>query len=334
MNETDTKAKYQHLIPKTYLSAWANSAGTLQVEFVKTPGITATRNKDNIAGMNDFYSIKAGMPFCTKADTDAFFAPLKDYHVFVNGKEIKDSLELNNLYWCFDDWVVTRDDGTIVSKKSLKREIEKIKIKDIEVNWSIKYENHWNKTVDEIEKRVLNSQTQSVAAFRKDYIMKFFVALNWRGFRSNKQFEENLNTITQGLFDDIKIPLNERELPNLKTAKEEIRHELLLQYYRKYLNDDGIIYACAEANLKYTNFHFLISDGPTKFCTSDSPAFVHKRDDGLLVGLFPITPRILLAQGKCTDENNQYYITHITDDTVKKYNSIIRNYATEFIIYA
>lgn len=47
----------------------------------------------------------------------------------------------------------------------------------------------------------------------------------------------------------------------------------------------------------------------------------------------PITPRILMAQGKCTEDADKYFITHISDDTVKKYNEIIRANANEFVIY-
>ena len=47
----------------------------------------------------------------------------------------------------------------------------------------------------------------------------------------------------------------------------------------------------------------------------------------------PITPRILMAQGKCTEDADKYFITHITDAAVKKYNEIIRSNANEFVIH-
>ena len=48
----ETQAKYHHLIPQTYMSFWANEAGTLQIEFFNNPGIIKPRNKENIAGIN------------------------------------------------------------------------------------------------------------------------------------------------------------------------------------------------------------------------------------------------------------------------------------------
>ena len=77
----------------------------------------------------------------------------------------------------------------------------------------------------------------------------------------------------------------------------------------------------------------MISDGPTLFVTSDTPAFIHKRTDGSYVGLLPITPRILLAQGKNTSKENLYYVSHITDEAVQRYNATIRENAEEFVIH-
>ena len=57
----ETQAKYHHLIPQTYMSAWANEAGTLQIEFLNNPGVLKQRNKEKIAGITDYHTIKAGM---------------------------------------------------------------------------------------------------------------------------------------------------------------------------------------------------------------------------------------------------------------------------------
>jgi hypothetical protein len=330
----DTKAKYHHLIPQTYMSAWANQSGTLNVEFLSELGTIVPRNKEKIAGITDYHSIKVGMPFCTQADTDKLFSILSDYNVEINGNLVFDTLEMNKHFFDFDNWIITRKDGTLVSKKSLKREIEKIKIKDIETNWCTKYENHWGSFVEEVENKILNTTDEYIPSFNKSYLINFYVALNWRGFQSNKQFEEIFELLTKDLFKQINIPFEERELPCLETAADEIRHELLLKFYRLFLEDKGVIYKHAKAGLKHTSFHFLIADGPTYFDTCDSPSFVFKRGDGTYQGVMPITPQILLAQGKCTDKSDVYGVTHITDGAVKKYNAIIKQNATEFVIHA
>lgn len=330
----ETQAKNHHLIPKTYMSAWANQSGTLDIEFLSNPGVIVPRNKEKIAKINNYHSIIAGMSLCTKSDTDKIFSVLSDCCVEVNGKVITDSMEMNKLFYDFDNWIITRKDGTLESKKSIKDKIKNVKIKDIETNWNVKYENKWNSVVEDIEKNILSTTSKYVPSFHKDYLMRFFVALNWRGFQSNKQFEDMLKVITEGSLDSIEIPPEERVLKCLETAADEIRHELLLKFYRQYLDDKGVIYEYAMKNLNYTEFCFLISDGPTYFDTSDSPSFVFKRNDGLLQGIMPITPRIILSQGKRTDKSDKYYIYHIKDEDVQKYNAIIKENATEFIIHA
>ena len=134
------------------------------------------------------------------------------------------------------------------------------------------------------------------------------------------------------IFNQIKIPEEDRFLKCLETPFDEIRHDLLLKFYRQYLDDNGVMYKYAIENLRNTGFDFLIADGPTYFITSDSPSFVFKRTDGMLQGIMPITPHILLSQRKCMDASDMYYISHIKDNEVQKYNTIIKENATEFII--
>jgi len=332
--QVETKAKYHHLIPQTYMAAWSSGSGTLKVEFKDKPCVIVERNKERIAGITDFHSIKAGMPLCTQDDTDRIFASVVPYIVSYEGKVIQDTRELNNAYYDFDNWDIARTVDTPVSKKHIRREIEKVKIKDIEYNWSTKYENRWAEQVTIIESHVMNTKADSVVAFDQEFIMKFFTALDWRGFSSNVQFEEALKALCHDSLslEKVDIPEERRVLPSLKTAAEEMRHYLLLQYYRQYLNDTGVIFQNAIANLAHTSFHFLIADGPTLFITSDTPVFIHRRPDGALVGLLPITPRVLLAQGKNSNQDELYNITHITDEAVQRYNAAIRDNAEEFVI--
>ena len=330
----ETQAKYHHLIPQTYMSAWANSSGTLRIEEKDSPGVVFERNKEKIGGITDFHTIAAGSPLCTQNDADLIFSPVATYCVNYEGRTIQDTLELNRIYWDFDNWVITSSDGTPVSKKRIRNDIEQVKIKDIEANWSSKYENGWASQVQTIEDKVLKSTTNAVDAFDKEYLMKFFVALDWRGFKSNDQFENAVSWLCTEVLPlgEVDIPEDERLLPSLPTAADEMRHNLLLQYFRQYLDDRGVIYQAALVNLKNTSFHFLVSDGPTLFITSDTPAFVYTRPDGSKMGLMPITPHILLVQGKQTEDSGEFYITHITDEAVQKYNEVIRQNADGFVI--
>lgn len=329
-----TEAKYHHLIPQTYMSAWANTSGTLKVEFKSNLGTIVDRNKERIGGITDFHSIKAGMPICTESDAKLIFTELSSYSVSCDGVLLATPLELNSHYIDFHKWVITRPDGTPVSKKRLKDKIEQVKIKDLEENWCTQYENKWKSIVSQISNTILSAPNGYLTAFERDFLMLFFTALDWRGFTSNEIFESTYKRIADLLPND-EIPVAERILPSIKTAADEMRHYLLLKLYRDFLSNSGVIYKDAMINLKQTNFHFMIADGSTKFLTCDSPAFICTRKDEMKMGLLPITPQILMVKGRCSDPNDfdKFYITHISDDNVKEYNKAIGNNATEFIIH-
>jgi hypothetical protein len=164
--------------------------------------------------------------------------------------------------------------------------------------------------------------------------MRFYTALDWRSIKSNIQFNEAWEWLCKEVLhlDEIDIPEEERELPILDNAAEEMKHNLLLKFYRKYLNDDGVIYTHAMANLAKTSFHFLVADGTETFNTSDNPVFVFRRNDGKLQGVLPLTPRILMAQGRNSERDANFYITHITDEAVKRYNLEIEKNASNFVV--
>lgn len=330
---TETAAKYHHLIPRTYLSAWEHGKGTLYVRCLNNEKVIE-RNKDKIAGVKNYHSISAGMPIVTKEDADKLFACLENLEVHYGDAIISNNLELNNIYNDFENWEIYRKDGTVVSKKKIKSEIDKVKIRDIEEGWSTKYEIQWGKVRSELESRVLNSLDGTIPGVYKEYLMKFYVALDWRSIKSNSVFNKVWECFCKELLylDKIGIPKNNRELLVLDNASEEIKHYLLLNYYRQYLHDKGIIYEYAMENLARTSFHFLVADGIETFNTSDNPAFKFKRPDGKIEGILPLTPRILMVQGKCLNQDHEFYVSHITDETVIRYNAEIEKNASDFII--
>lgn len=330
---SDTQAKYHHLIPQTYYSAWEHGKGTLYAKSLSDNRIRE-RNKNKIAGIKNYHSIIAGMPIVTKEDADIIFGSLKDYIVSYEGKTISDSLDFNKTYYDFDNWIITRQDGGFVSKKRIKAEIEKVKIKDIETQWNLKYENEWAIVRDELIEKINNATTDHIIEIHRDYLMRFYTILDWRSIESNKYFIGAWKWLCGEVlhFDKIDIPEEDREIPILDTVSEKLKHELLLSYYRKFLNDEGVIYDCFLKNNEITTFCFVVADGKETFYTSDNPAFVFEREAGSLQGVLPLSPRILMVQCKKSNSDNYYYITHITDEEVRYYNSQIEKNASSFII--
>lgn len=328
------EAKYHHLVPRTYLSAWANKSGTLLVKNIET-GINEPKNMKNMFGVNHYHSVIAGMPLCTEEDAKTIFASLKDFDVLYEGAVVAEPLKLNDIYYDFDNWqIIRRGDGTAVSKKKIKDAIDQVKIRDIESAWSAQYENKWPEVRKEIEGNVLKAKGGDIPEFQKNFLMRFYTSMDWRGFAGNQQFEKVFDQICKDAIqlDEIEIPEDERGLPIFKTAYDYMKHCLLLKFFRRFLTNDGPMYVHATQNELHTNFHFLVADGTEKFATSDNPSFEFVRDDGKKQGLMPITPSILLAQGRASDETHSYCVTHITEEAVRKYNRIITENAEQYII--
>lgn len=291
------------------------------------------RNKDKIAGVKNYHSISSGMPIVTKEDADKLFACLENLEVHYGDAIISNNLELNNIYNDFENWEIYRKDGTVVSKKKIKSKIDKVKIRDIEEQWSTKYEARWGTVRLELENRILNSSNGTIPGVYIEYLMKFYTALDWRSIKSNSVFNEMWEYFCKGChLDEIDIPKNNRELLMLDSASEEIKHYLLLNYYRQYLHYSRIMYKYAMENLARTSFHFLVADGIETFNTSDNPAFKFKRPDGKVEGILPLTPRILMVQGRCSNQDPNFYVSHITDETVIRYNAEIEKNALDFIV--
>lgn len=233
----------------------------------------------------------------------------------------------------FNEWIITRADGSIVNKKSLKNKIDQIKIQDIENMWAEKYENKWSTVRKIIEEKVLTNKS-SVSRFYFEYLTKFFVVLDWRSLASNEEFCRVFEEISsnQLYLNKIEIPKDERELPMFETVSDYTKHCLLLRYYRQFLNDNGIIYEHAKQLMRKITFRFLVTEGHTKFITSDNPAFMNNYSNGTKAGMLPISPKILMIIGKDSSNKDKYYITKIPDLEVKRYNEVIKKHSGQFVV--
>lgn len=325
-------SKYHHLIPQTYLSAWANGSGTLKIKWIDSNNIEM-RNKSSIGGINHYHSIVAGMPFCNKEDTDKFFASLFEYDVFLDGEILKDSIEMNKHYGRFDEWIIKRPNGSRVSNRHLKSQIDRVKIQDIEEQWSKQYEDKWNKVRDIIEYKVADADKR-IPAFYFGYLMRFFISLDWRSITLNSDFNNMVNCLLNDTLDMdmVNIPEEENTLHLFENMTDYMKHCLLLNYFREFLNDSGVIYKHAKISMANLTFGFLIATGKEKFITSDNPAFITEVENSMKIGILPITPEILMIQVKKNNSAKEYLVNRINDYEVKTYNKYILDNASEFVV--
>lgn len=327
-------SKYHHLIPRTYLLPWANESGTLKVKNVHS-GESSSRNIGHFGGVNHYHSIVAGMPICTEEDAKTIFASLEGLNVSYRGMPLEKPLELNQYYYAFDEWKITRTDGSPVSKKKLKNDIEQIKIQDIEEQWSRKYESRWPKVRDCLA-RELQAETQLISGIDFDYLMEMLTAMDWRSIVSFEEFNIEFTRLVDGILGlgSIDIPVDEQGSLIFENVHAYLRHCIILDCYRKYFNRTGLIWRHADANKKHTTFCFMVADDDQGFITSDNPVFVQARTDGLKEGLMPLTPRILMVQRKKAEDDNHYFVLRVDKKLVREYNRVITERADEYIVLA
>ena len=330
----DTQAKYHHLVPQTYMKAWCHNTSTLYIIHKNNLDFATERNKEKIAGIQHYHSIRAGMVCCTQDDCDIIFATAKDYIIKYDGKTLINTMDMNKAYTYFDEWEVFHLDGNPVRKQHFKQQIDSVRIRDIEVLWTRKYENDWNSTYQKICNLVLSSQSNTILEFDKEYLMKFFVALDWRGFSSNAEFKSVYGLIADDIMQlkNVCIPEGDRIYPFLETAYDEMYHALLLKQYRNFLNESGIIFDYATKALQYTTFQFFVAKSNARFITSDNPVFLFTRQDDLIEAILPISPQILMIQCRDSSKSGCYHINYIDDEEVKEYNKRILYNAVDFII--
>lgn len=325
---TPDSEKNQHLIPRVYLSKWANSSGTILSEN-KGNNDKKPRNIRSLCTINNFFSIRAGYACCTETEAAAIFEPLEQYHVYYGNELIESPLKLNSIYYDFGNWTIKRKDGSIASKKTLKAKIEQQKVNCIEKQWSIRFESRWNEQISLLECWISENGKSLKPDF--DFITKFILTLDWRSIESNALFQGIYNEVASPL-DEIKIPKSERELIQFPTASEEIKHEILLKGFRKMFNGKGMVYNHMSTALQATTPLVCITDACINFQTSDNPSFVCGKN-GEEVHLCPATPKILIALIKRNDKKFLKPL-QLNAITTCRINKAIRDNASSYIFHS
>lgn len=329
-----TKAKYHHLVPQTYLKSWTQNGKSIKV-IDKKSGKFETQNIERNFGEIQFHSIVAGMPICEESDLNEIYKILNGCDVFYKEERLNTLFDVNYHYSFKDEWKILKN-GFEVSKKEkniIMSDIEKTKIRDIEELWSKKYEDKWPMLLDIIQQKIELRRSPIIDEFYKGLIMKMVVALNWRGFQGNDIYKDafcNVNNITN--LKEIQIPKKSRFKSYLENVSDEYEHQILLEKYREFLRNDGIIYHNAKIYIQRLTIKFYIAGGKRDFYTSDNPSFVDKNLDGQRVHYFPVTPRILIVIGNYEKKSNKYYIETINDKNVNDINRIIKENSVRYTV--
>lgn len=323
--------KYNHLVPATYLKSWCVNNDSIYTK--DNLNNIKILNRYNSFGINDYYSIKAGMCCCRDEDLEKIFDPVKGLHVIYEENELMSNKLYNEKYYDFNNWIILDEKNNQLTKKQinvLKQKIDKIKIVDIEKLWNIKYEDKWDDIKLTITQRLDDLKTNAIEPFEKEFLMKWIILLDWRGFQSNNEFNNIFNFIDKFIpLSKIDIEYKDRVIPKCDNAIKEMKRELLLSNFREFLSEYGKMYERAKGYIKYTTIRFLKSDN-IPFITSDNPSFEY-RSSKCVTHIMPVTPKLLITVVK-GNIDSCYYVNQLADKEVKQINKIIKDNSEKYII--
>ncbi|MBE1556876.1 DUF4238 domain-containing protein [Sporosarcina limicola] len=339
--DLDTDAVFHHLVPQTYMRGWKHGKSSVYFIAKNDENIDQdwTRNTKRLAGIDYFYSRRAGALYRTKKDCKKFFKPLSGYRVVLENQVLTHPLELNDHFSRYDKWDIYLLNGTKVSeekKQSLKKEILNIHVRDIEAGWDYYYENFWNSIVEDILGQLIrNRYSSSIKAVRRSELIKFMVSLEWRTSPSHPVFmeiyEELLDIVNLSSLKTMKIPEENRLYSFLDTEYKEFIHNILLKYYYEFLNDRGPIIVEANKIINELTVELLIAPLDTEFITSDNPVCRLQNSANRTEYVFPINNKILCAIRKNSSliPTEFYRVNYLNKNRVFYYNEALRKNCTE-----
>lgn len=339
--DLDTNAVFHHLVPQTYMRGWKH--GKSSVYFIEKNDENIdqdwTRNTKRLAGIDHFYSRRAGALFRSKKDCKKFFKPLSGYRVIFKNQTLTHPLELNDNFLDYDQWGIYTLNEIKVSeeeKQSLKIEILNIHVRDIEAGWDYHYENFWNSIVkDLLVELVRNRNSSSIRAVRRSELIKFMVSLEWRTSPSHPVFmeicEKLLNLVDLSFLKEMKIPEDNRLYSFLDTEYKEYIHNILLKYYFEFLNNRGPIIVEANKIIDELTVELLIAPMDAEFITSDNPVCRLQDSADRTEYIFPINNKVLCAIRKNSSKipTDFYRVSYLNKNAVYYYNEALRKNCTE-----
>jgi len=317
----------QHYVPQCYLKKWLNKNEKMLLCQKNDIFNNEYVGKESILYENNYYTLTIKDCYLlTDDDAKIIFSCLENCKIFYDGEPLDTYGKLVYNFDRYEEWEICRN-GTLMSEKrknGYRINIESKRILRLEDFLSECIENSWERFVDEIVAKMMNSKLSITREFHKYDILEFALILKWRFKTGYSSIKEILDLVIEDIFNPKSFDY-QNEITTL-------RRDMFLQQinrYAQYKNDCGKECIISK-EIEYTRnlqFVFLIAQKGS-FITSDNPYFTYidsgKYDKNYNGIYFPMTPEVLLFMCNNSDEKNKkYMIRDLNINEVDKINKII-----------
>nr|WP_316047448.1 DUF4238 domain-containing protein [Planococcus glaciei] len=196
----------------------------------------------------------------------------------------------------------------------------------MEEAWNRMFENTWPNTREALLNAVnSNLGINRIKAIKREELLRFMIAMEWRTFPPNPQLLEKLNKIP---LDALNEPLDEEEkyLPTINTYGEHVLHDLNLKFFKKYFKNDGPIHEQFDKINEEMDVELLVPETGYEFITSDNPIKIFENANKELEYIFAITPNLACAirKNNKNQDKNKYWLTTYPKEKVFDFNKNVK----------
>ena len=314
--------KKQHFVPQTYLKQWEDNENLIWL-YNKEEKTVSHRNTNSFFYYLHLYSLTLfEFNYLTPQQQETFFKPLKPFSIYLDDKKLTLHDIMENI-GKYDDFLIKKANGQIISRRQKEDLLEKVltskhflieeKYNNIESEWPDVvgfFENYRNMVIQE---KVILPDANTFKAYI-DKLLKFI-----------------LSTYTRNPYNFVNILNRVEERHNFRLDEWRAR-TVFEKMQLLHLSDERHLF-----ETEHYDIHLILTMPNTPFFTSDNPVIVKgiEMEDAEFTGIFwfPLSPNILVS---LSNKQNQerIFINHyiVAEETVKKLNDIIYQYAKECFI--
>lgn len=324
-------AREQHLVPRTYMRAWAHDDNEhIWVYDLKSnKRQPEERTVESINYKNGFHDIKIGDIFIPEEAMEELYGPLRNYKIIVDEKELTSLADYRQHYADYKRWIITDENGNVANKNeknAFKAILDQSRYVFIEKAWCDQFEQYWQKYINKFEMKIRCNVGTSIYEPTWDEftkMMEYVLIYDFRNEYGNSMVNQIIDIALPEEIATLEMPYADRVHKFNKSAGDEYKHASQIKSFYEYLKyREGKIALMLDQYIKNCGISIYLTQEQFPFITSNAPSMVIKRIDNVEEHIFAATPTMLVSvHGKLGNKNFGY--KHVKPKEVKRYNKYI-----------